>query len=30
MESAPTVEAVVTAVFSLYHDPKPKVKEAAS
>ena len=28
METAPTVEAVVTAVSSLYNDPK--VKEAAS
>jgi len=30
MEGPPTVEAVVTAVSSLYHDPDPKVKEAAS
>ena len=30
MEEAPTVEALVTAVSSMYHDPDPKVKEAAS
>jgi hypothetical protein len=30
METAPTVDAVVTAVFSLYHDPKPKVKNISS
>ena len=30
MEEAPSVEAVIQAVSSLYNDPDPKVKEAAS